>query len=55
MAMECLHFGTMSGPCLDHDGTIFGLGLLLDHLVVALLTYARYVGQPQSTSGLVYT
>ena len=38
IAMECLLFGTMSRPCLDHVGAIFGLALLLNHLVVTLLT-----------------
>ena len=32
MSMECLIFGAMSGPCLDHAKTMFGLALLLEQL-----------------------
>ena len=32
MSIECLHFGTITMPCLDHAENIFGLALLLDQL-----------------------
>ena len=32
LPMDFLIFGTMSGPCLDHVGTMFGLALLPDQL-----------------------
>ena len=32
MAAECPLIRTISGPCFDHVGTIFGLALLTDQL-----------------------
>ena len=29
ISMECLLFGTISGPCLDHVGSMFALASLL--------------------------
>ena len=35
--MECLLFGTMLGPCVDHVWTMFGLALHKDQLEVRFI------------------
>ena len=32
MFTECLLFGAISGPCLDHVGTMFGVAILIGNI-----------------------